>query len=68
MSDTTQAVTQLLISELPAVAGFVRGLWRDAHPDIPEPTDAEVLAAFESAYAASRAKDDVLLAESPPKD
>jgi hypothetical protein len=57
------ALLQLAIEETPTVVAFLRSLaTKDGGP---EPTDAEVMEAFESAFQSSRAKDEQWLAAHP---
>lgn len=51
----------LALQQTPAVIGYLKVLFTKAQPDGPVPTDAEVIAAFESAFASSLAKDDAWL-------
>lgn len=53
------------IDELPNVIAYLKGLFHQAHPDAPAPTDAEIIAAYESAFQSSLAKDDAWLAAHP---
>jgi len=59
---------QVALSEAPALILYLRSAFAKAHPDVPPPTDAEVLAAFETLYASSLARDEQLLAEKPPTE
>jgi hypothetical protein len=51
----------LAIQETPALIALLRAGFVHAHPDQPEPTSEEVLAAYEAAFASSRAKDEAWL-------
>ncbi len=53
------------IAEAPAIFDFLRTAFAKAHPGDPEPTDAEVIAAYEAAFASSIAKDEAWLAAHP---
>lgn len=55
----------LAIQEAPAIIAGLRALFHQAHPDAPEPTEAEVIAAFNAAFISSLAKDDLWLAAHP---
>lgn len=56
---------QLIIGQLPGLVQTIRDLLRRRDPNAPEPTDAEVLAAFQEAIASSLAKDEQWLAAHP---
>ena len=60
-----QNLVNVLIQELPAAIAWGKEVFRVNHPDQPEPTDAEVQAAFEAAFQSSIAKDDAWLAAHP---
>jgi hypothetical protein len=53
------------IQELPAIIEGLRRLFTTDHPEVPAPTDAEVIEAFNAAYASSLAKDQAWLAAHP---
>ena len=48
----------LAIQETPAIIAALKSLFAKANPGQPEPTDADVVAAYQSALASSLAKDD----------
>ena len=52
---------QIAIQEVPNLIAWLKETFAKKHPDAPVPTDDEVLAAYESAFAASLAKDEVWL-------
>jgi hypothetical protein len=55
----------IAVNEAPLLIGYLKLLFKKANPDAPEPTDAEVIAAYESAFRSSVAKDDTWLAAHP---
>lgn len=55
----------LAIKEAPSVIAFLKIQFAKANPEAPMPTDAEVITAYESAFASSIAKDDIWLATHP---
>jgi len=55
-------LTQIAIKESPLIIEGLRALFKKAHPDAPSPSDAEVVAAYESAFRSSLAKDAAWLA------
>lgn len=55
----------LAIQEAPAIIAGLKSLFQQAHPDAPEPTEAEVMAAFNAAFISSLAKDTAWLAQHP---
>lgn len=60
------ALVPLIIQELPGTLQAIKDLFGKQNPDSPSPTDEEIMAAFEQAFASSRAKDDAWLAAHPP--
>ena len=60
-----QNLLNVAIAEAPAIIDFLKAAFTKAHPGVPEPTDAEVIAAYEAAFASSIAKDDRWLASHP---
>ena len=58
---------QLAITEAPNVIALLKDAFKKSNPGDPEPTDAEVIAAYNSAFASSIAKDDAWLAAHPEK-
>ena len=59
------ALIQLAIQETPAIVAALKGLFAKQNPNEPAPTDAEVIAAYQSAFASSLARDDQWLATHP---
>lgn len=58
---------QLAITEAPRLIEWMKLIFKRDHPGLPEPTDAEVIAAWQEALASSLAKDDNWLSVHPPK-
>jgi len=56
---------QLAIQELPNAISLLQQAFAKANPAAPVPTSDEVLAAYETSFASSRAKDDAWLAAHP---
>lgn len=61
-----QQLINLAIQEVPGVIALLRGALKKSVPSAPEPTEAEVMAAFNAAFFSSLAKDDQWLASHPP--
>lgn len=59
---TPEALVSLAIAELPTILAIFRELLKKRDPDAPDPTDAEVFAAFERAFQSSKARDEEWLA------
>lgn len=59
------ALVQIAIEEAPAIIQLLKDAFAKKNPTAPVPTDAEVIAAYESAFASSVAKDDAWLAAHP---
>lgn len=62
---TVLAIVNAATTVLPSVIGLVKALVAKQNPDLPPPTDAEVLAAFESVVVKSLAADEAWLAAHP---
>lgn len=58
-------LVNIAIAETPAIIEFLKSAFAKAHPNDPAPTDADVIAAYQSAFASSIAKDDAWLAAHP---
>lgn len=58
-------LAQLIIAETPAIIAFIKELFVNRNPNLPVPTDAEVIAAYEAGYLASIAKDEAIKASHP---
>lgn len=58
-------LVNVAIAETPAIIEFLKAAFAKAHPNDPSPTDADVIAAYQSAFASSIAKDDAWLAAHP---
>lgn len=59
------ALANIAIAELPALISYLRVLFTKRHPEDPVPTEAEILAAYQTALTSSLAKDDQWLAVHP---
>jgi len=55
----------LALQETPAILATLKALFATQNPDAPVPTDAEVIAAYQTAFVSSLAKDDAWLAAHP---
>jgi hypothetical protein len=55
----------LAIQEAPAVIDRIKELFHRDNPDAPQPTSEDVIAAYQSAFDSSLAKDDRWLAAHP---
>ena len=55
----------LAIQEAPAIIAYLKLQFGKKNPTAPQPTDAEVIAAYESAFASSVARDVNWLAAHP---
>lgn len=60
-----QQLLDALIQELPAAIAWGKEVFSTHNPGQPDPTDAEVQAAFLAAFQSSIAKDDAWLAAHP---
>jgi hypothetical protein len=61
----TEQLVNVAIAQLPSAIALIKAAFVKAHPDLPMPTDAEVIAAELQAYISSVAKDDKWLAAHP---
>lgn len=55
----------IIAQEVPAFVTLIKDEFVTAHPDVPPPTSADILAIFDKDFAASLAIDDALLDEPP---
>jgi len=53
------------IQEVPSVIALLKAAFKQQNPDAPQPTDADVIAAYNQAFAASILKDENWLAAHP---
>lgn len=60
-------IINLAIELTPGIINTFKELFKKNNPATPSPTDAEVMAAFNSAFFSSLAKDDAYLAVHPVK-
>lgn len=60
-----QQLLVLAIQQTPVVVGLLQALFKRHNVDEPVPTEAEVIAAFQSALQSSLAKDEAWLAAHP---
>jgi hypothetical protein len=58
----------LAIQSAPNIIAGLKALFRKEHPDAPEPTDAEVIEAYNQAFESSVSKDDRWLAVHPEQE
>jgi hypothetical protein len=58
-------IIQYALDFLPELIGYLRDLFMRDNPDAPEPTDEDIIIAFNNAFAASLAKDEAWLAAHP---
>lgn len=66
MADRTELIIGAATAMLPSVVDLVKTLFVQKNPDLPPPTSAEVILAFNSAVAKSLAADDFWLSMHPP--
>jgi hypothetical protein len=67
MSDASViAVANAVTTVLPSVVSLVRAFFVKQNPDLPPPTDAEILEGFTTTCVKSLAADDAWLASHPP--
>lgn len=55
----------LAIQQAPAIIAGLQALFRQENPGAPQPTEVDVIAAFNAAFISSLVKDDKWLAEHP---
>lgn len=55
----------LAIQETPAIIATIKDLFAKQNPDAPQPTDAEVIAAYQQALQSSLDKDAAWLSQHP---
>lgn len=53
---------QILIEATPGIVDLVKSMFASKNPDAPQPTSEEVIAAYESLFASSVAKDEMIKA------
>ena len=58
-------LVSVIIDETPAVIALVQSLFIKKHPDDPTPSSAEVIAAWETVYSDSLARDEQILKDNP---
>jgi hypothetical protein len=59
------ALISVALEEAPEVIAWLREAFRKRQPGAPEPTEAEVIAAYQLAFTASLAKDEAWLTAHP---
>ena len=64
-AQTREALLLLAIQQAPLVIAGIKALFRRANPDLPVPTDEEIIAAELHAFTSSLAKDEAWLAAHP---
>ena len=65
LTDAESALITLAIQEVPDLIASIKSIFGSQNPGAPTPTDAEVIAAFNSAFTSSLAVDDAYLAVHP---
>jgi hypothetical protein len=55
----------IAIQQVPALLQFLKDIHQDKNPGAPVPSDAEVVEAYQAAFASSLAKDAAWLAQHP---
>ena len=60
-----QSLLNVAIEEAPAIISLIKSAFAKKHPDEPEPTSAEVIAAWEGLYTETIARDEALLRDKP---
>ena len=58
-------LVMLAAQELPAIIGYLKGLFAKAHPGEPEPSSEDVIATYQALFASSLATDEAWLAAHP---
>ena len=54
-------LVQLLIQQAPSLIGFIRELRQKNDPAAPQPTEQDIIAAFEALFVSSLARDEFLI-------
>ena len=65
LTDSESALITLAIQQVPSIIDAIKSIFASQNPGAPTPTDAQVIAAFNSAFASSLAVDDAYLAVHP---
>jgi hypothetical protein len=58
-------LVSVIIDETPAVIALVQSLFVKKHPTEPTPSSADVIAAWETVYSESLARDEQILRDNP---
>lgn len=58
-------LVNVAFENLPAIVGLIKGAFKQHAPDAPDPTDAEVIAAYHTALSQSLEVDDAWLRAHP---
>jgi hypothetical protein len=59
------ALLAVALQQAPAIIAMLQKLFHKANPNEPEPTEAEVIAAYNLAFISSLARDDAWIAAHP---
>jgi hypothetical protein len=60
-----QQLIQVAVTMVPSIIDWLREAFRKENPTLPQPTDAEIIAAYNVAFVSSLAKDDTWLQAHP---
>lgn len=65
ISPNTVNLASVILNAAPAIIGLIKGLHAEANPDVPPPTDAEILAELHAWATSTLAIDEAIKAERP---